>query len=125
LPLSLHSFSLPFLDWVRSLSFYLKNGVSLILFFQVSSLPLSGTEGSELCIRVDSSFTCESPMCPGVDLELFGRGGGGFEEHPEPQSLEQSTGKFERVGEELEETQIPRIGWSKKGVSSALSTVGN
>ncbi|CAI0431893.1 unnamed protein product, partial [Linum tenue] len=118
LPLSLHSFSLPFLDWVRSLSFYLKNGVSLILFFQVSSLPLSGTEGSELCIRVDSSFTCESPM-------LFGRGGGGFEEHPEPQSLEQSTGKFERVGEELEETQIPRIGWSKKGVSSALSTVGN
>ncbi|CAI0397814.1 unnamed protein product, partial [Linum tenue] len=44
---------------------------------------------------------------------------GGFEEHPEPQqSLEQSTGKFERVGEELEDTQIPRIGWSKKGVRS-------
>ncbi|CAI0476717.1 unnamed protein product, partial [Linum tenue] len=81
LPLSLHSFSLPFLDWVHSLSFYLKNGVSLIPFFQVSSSPLSGTEGSELCIRVDSSFNCESPMlsrkgfgCPGVDLELFGRG---------------------------------------------------
>ncbi|CAI0549393.1 unnamed protein product, partial [Linum tenue] len=102
LPLSFHSFSLPFLDWVRSLSFYLKNGVSLILFFQVSSSPLSGTEGSELCIRVDSSFNCESTMlsrkgfeCPGVDLELFGRGGGGIRRTPEPQSLEQLTGKFE------------------------------
>ncbi|CAI0545587.1 unnamed protein product [Linum tenue] len=74
LPLSLHSFSLPFLDWVHSLSFYLEKWVSLILFFQVCSSPLSGTEGSELCIGADSSFSCESPVYPGVDLELFGRG---------------------------------------------------
>ncbi|CAI0475784.1 unnamed protein product, partial [Linum tenue] len=61
------------IGFILSLSIY-KNGVSLILFFQVCSSPLSGTEGSELCIRADSSFSCESPVCPGVDFELFGRG---------------------------------------------------
>ncbi|CAI0475785.1 unnamed protein product, partial [Linum tenue] len=54
------------IGFILSLSIY-KNGVSLILFFQVCSSPLSGTEGSELCIRADSSFSCESPV-------LFGRG---------------------------------------------------